>query len=163
MKYSLKFSLIGSLIGAIVMFVLVFAFKFWYDSHPSLDTQVIEHLESCGYAVDTLNKDLYAFHIEGDKLIFVYYPDDPSYLRLLAGYGMEEYSADAVTKACLEVTQTKKNCMAVPDTRDGQLAVSISCESFINPDEALDTRIIDRSIRIIKESYLMLLRELLTE
>jgi len=153
---------LGGAIGMVVILVIAMAFEYRDRQYPKWDTQVIEHLESCGYPVDTLDENLYSFCVEGDNMVFDYYPEDQSYLCLLAGYdmNMNGCSMEALTKACLEVTKNKRNCSVVPICRDEELLVRIYCQSFVNPDEALDTRIIDRSIRIIEEAYLALHFEL---
>lgn len=160
MKSSVKFSLIGGLIGAIVMFIAVVIFEVQWDKHPPLDTQVIEHLKSEGFPVDTLGNDAYAFLVDEDKYIFDYFPEDPSYLRIFAGFTAEEYSRAEVEAACVKVMQCKKNCIMIPEeTRDG-MVVRICCESFVDSDDALDTKIIDRTIRIIQLAELKFFYEL---
>lgn len=142
------------------MFVAVLIIEWQLDKHPSLDTQVIEYLESQGYHVDTLTNDLYRFHVDGDRFIFDYFPDDPTYLRIFAGFGMEEYDRTAIEAACVDIMSAKKNCIMIPEEMSDGIGVRICCESFIADDEALDTHIIDRSIRLIQQAEMQLFRKL---
>lgn len=160
MRPSIKFSLLGALAGAVLMFAAVLVIEWQLDKHPSLDTQVIEHLESQGFSVDSMGSGLYAFRVEGDRFVFDYFSDDAAYLRILAGFGVEEYTRDEVMAACIAVMDTKKNCIMIPEeTKDG-MAVRICCESFVSEDDALDTDIIDRSIRLIQQAEILLFRKL---
>lgn len=160
MKSSVKFSLIGGLIGAVVMFIAVVIFEVQWDKHPPLDTQVIEYLKSEGFPVDTLGNDAYAFLVDEDRYIFDYFRDDPSYLRIFAGFTAEEFSPEDVEAACIKVMNEKKNCTMIPVKRDDGMAVRICCESFVDSDDALDTKIIDRTIRIIQLAELKFFYEL---
>lgn len=161
MRPAIRFSILGGIVGAVLMFAAVLVIEWQLDKHPSLDTQVIEHLESKGYPVDSMGSDLYAFQVEGDKFVFDYFPTDQTYLRILAGYGAEEYTREDVEAACVEVMSTKKNCIMIPEeTKDG-MAVRICCESFVSDDDALDTDIIDRAIQLIQQAERSFFRELL--
>lgn len=160
MKTSIKFSLLGGLVGAIVMFGVLMLIEWQLEKHPALDTQVLDYLTEQGYPVDTLGNDMYKFNVDGDKFIFDYFPDDPGYLRIFAGYGVEEYSRADVESVCVAMMRAKKNCMMIPEVREDGMSVRICCESFISNDDALDTDIIDRSIRLIQESEIQLYRRL---
>ena len=160
MKPSIKFSLLGGIVGAVVMFIAVVIIEWQLDKHPALDTQVVEHLESCGYPIDTLDESMYAFYIEDTKYIFDYYPKDQSYVRILAGFSADEYAEEDVKAACISVMRGKKNCIVIPELTERGWAVRISCESFIDSDEAIDTEIIDRAIRVLQQAEIQLFREL---
>lgn len=160
MKPSIKFSLLGGIVGAVVMFIAVVLIEWQLEQHPALDTQVIEYLENKGYTVDTLGQDMYVFNVEGDKLIFDYFLDDPGYLRIFAGFDTKEYSRAEVEAVCIELMRTKKNCIMIPEVGDDGMSVRICCESYISDDEALDTDILDRSIRLIQQVGILLYRKL---
>lgn len=160
MKPSIKFSLLGGIVGAVMMFIAVVIIEWQLDKHPALDTQVVEHLKSCGYPIDTLDESMYAFYIEDTKYIFDYYPKDQSYVRILAGFSADEYAEEDVKAACISVMRTKKNCIMIPELTENGWAVRISCESFIDSDEAIDTEIIDRAIRVLQQAEIQLFREL---
>lgn len=160
MKPSIKFSLLGGIVGAVLMFAAVLVIEWQLDKHPSLDKQVVEYLESQGYAVDTLGSDMYSFNVEGDKYIFDYFADDPTYLRIFAGFGAEDYERAEIETACVEIMCAKKNCIMIPEETKAGMAVRICCESFVSDDDALDTDIIDRSIRLIQQSVIQLFRKL---
>lgn len=160
MKPTIKFSLLGVVAGAVLMFVAVLFIELQLDKHPTLDQQVIQHLENEGYSIDSLGDNMYAFYVDGDKFIFDYFPNDPTYLRIFAGYGLEEYSRDDLADACFRVMSTKKNCTMILEETDYGPAVRICCESFVSRTDAVDTDIIDRSIRIIKEARILLFHHL---
>lgn len=160
MKPSIKFSLLGSIVGAVVMFISVLIIEWQLNKHPALDTQVIEHLDGCGYPIDTLDENMYAFYVEETKYIFDYYPQDQSYVRILAGFNVNEYAAEDVKSACISVMRVKKNCIMIPELTEHGWAVRISCESFVDPEEAIDTEIVDRAIRVIQQAEIQLFREL---
>lgn len=160
MKPAIKFSLLGAMTGAVLMFVAVLFVEWQSDKHTALDTQVIRYLESEGCVIDSLGSDMYAFFVEGDRYIFDYFPRDQTYFRILAGFGMEEYSRADLADACFRVMNTKKNCIMILEETDRGPTVRICCESFISKNNAVDAGIIDRSIRIIQEAKMLLLRNL---
>lgn len=158
MKTPIKFSICGFVAGAVLMFVAVLIIEWQLDKHPTLDVQVLEHLEGNGYPMDSLGDYLYSFVVEDDKFIFDYFPSDQSYLRILASYGAEEFTYDQVAAACVKVMSKKKNCIMIPIETDSGMFVRISCESFVPDDDELDTYIIDRSIRVIQQAVLQFYR-----
>lgn len=160
MRPSIKFSLLGGIAGAVLMFAAVLVIEWQLDKYPALDTQVVEYLEHEGYPVDSLGEDVYKFNVDGDVFLFDYFPEDPTYLRIFAGFDMEGFSREDVEAACVELMCAKKNCILVPIERENGMAVRICCESFLSDDEALDTDIIDRSIRLIQQVEIQLYRKL---
>lgn len=161
MKTSIKFSLIGGLVGAVLMFGVILLIEWRMNQYPLLDTQVIKYLESKGYPVDTVGDDFYKFVADGDQFFFDYYPNDPAYLRIFAGYDVSEFNRNEVEAACLELMTTTKNCSVFPEDGPNGVAVRINCESFVSDDDALDTDIIDRAIKLIQQVDRGLYRKLI--
>lgn len=160
MKQAIKFSLLGGVIGAVLVLTVVLIMDRKPHNQPDLETQVINYLEHKDIQVDTIYDHLYSFWIEDDRFIFDYSPQDPVYLKLLAGFGLEEYSYDEVAAACVEVMRSKRNCILIPEDTNRGVAVRISCETFVSKEDALDTDIILRSIWVIHDAWLEIANKL---
>lgn len=160
MKQAIKFSLLGAIVGAVLMLTIVLIM----DKKPShqldLETQVINYLEHEGIQVDTIYDHLYSFWIEEDRYIFDYSLSDPVYLKIFAGFGLDEYTYDEVAAACVDVMSSKRNCIMIPEETDRGVAVRISCENFVSGEDALDTKIVIRSIWVIHDAWLHLAQKL---
>lgn len=129
----------------------VLLFCEWLDQqHPKLKEQVIEHLEERGYEVDSVGSDLYVFTVDGEKIIFDYFPKDQTYLRLICGYDITNHSLEELERVSAYVMQTKKNCTIYPEQTDDGFGVRFCCESFLDSNEAIDPEIIDRSIHVLQ-------------
>lgn len=160
MKPSIKFSLLGAIAGAVVMLIIAVIFECVTNRHPGLDTQVIHYLEDEGYPVDTVSENIYAFKVNGDNIIFEYYPNDQTYLRLFAGYNVDGFSFERVQQTCYNVMETKKNCIIIPDKDEDNISIQIGSESFIGSNCRTNAKIIERSIKVIEESHLFFISKL---
>lgn len=160
MKQNWKFFLLGGLAGAVVMLAAILIYD-WIDlQHPKLKQQVIEHLEAEGYEVDSVGGELYVFTVDGDRFIFDYFPKDQTYLRLICGYDIANYSMEEIMSACIHTMQTKKNCTIYPEQTEDGIGVRFCCESFLDDNEAIDPEIIDRSIRVMQQAVAAFYTEL---
>lgn len=161
MKTAIKYSLIGSLVGAIVMLGVLILIEWQLEKHPPLNTQVLDYLSSQDYPIDTLENNQYIFLANEDRVVFDYFPDDEGFLRFFAIYDVSNSSYEEVATAAIETTNTKKNCVVVPKRRDnGELFIQISVESFIDENEALNTDIINRSLRVLQGAHYSIIHQL---
>lgn len=161
MKPSIKFSLLGGIVGAVVMFIAVVIIEWQLEKHPALDVQVLDYLQSRDYLIDTLDNNQYVFVANEDKIVFDYFPDDEGFLRFFSIFDVSNSSYEEVAAAAIEATNTKKNCSVVPRRLDdGSIVVQISMESFVSKEDALDTHIIERSLRVMSETHLFLIHQL---
>lgn len=160
-KFLLLGALIGTLMGAVVMLVAIYAVEWKMNQHPALDTQVLDYLTELGCPIDTAENNRYVFVSNEDRIVFDYFDDDQGFLRFFAIYDVTNSSYEEVAAAAIETTDTKKNCTVVPKQMDdGDLVIQISVESFIDENEALNTDIIDRSLRVLQGAHLSMIHKL---
>ncbi len=160
MRSAIKFSLLGSIVGMVLMYVALLIIGLRLNKHPALDTQVIQHLESMDYPVDSLGSGRYAFFVNEDRFVFEYSPEDPTYFQIWAIFGLKGYSPEEVMLTCMSVMDAKKNCILLPAETNIGLTLYIFCESFLDAENALDTKIIDRSIQQLQAAITMVRHEL---
>lgn len=156
-KSEIKFPLLGGVVGAMLMLAVVII-SWQVDKPQSLDTQVIQYLESAGYTVESLGKSRYGFYVDGDRYIFEYFPDDQTYLRIFTVFDVGAYSRDDMAAACFKVMKTKKNSIIIKNETSQGLTLHICCESFVSMDNAVEPYIIDHSICVIQESKMQIVR-----
>lgn len=154
--------LIGILSSICVALGAVLVHRYYRDYRTPIDMQVIEHLKSEGFRVDTVAENLYGFNVNGNVMFFDYRPDDPRYLLFFSACELNSYSPHQLHQAINAVMRYTKNSKITIEKYGEKPGVRILCENFIDSSRELDMRIVERSVRVIEESYLYLREELLS-